>query len=174
MVSIRSLVVSGMVTVGAAGAGAVVANTGAFDDETDRDRAGTIVESGGLGAFAVKVGDCVQLPDAPPTERAAAGLIESVEGVPCEQPHDAQAYATFDLVGITTYDEAVIDDRAQRMCLERWSGAIGTDYLRDRGRDVVYFMPSEQSWTVIDDRAVMCFVVRIGGAPLVGSQLVED
>lgn len=36
MVSIRSLVVSGMVTVGAAGAGAVVANTGAFDDETDR------------------------------------------------------------------------------------------------------------------------------------------
>ena len=69
---------------------AVFAGVGAFQDDTVRDSTGAIVESGGFGAFVIESGDCLNLPD--------GDLVQSVEGLPCSQAHDAEVYGMFDMV----------------------------------------------------------------------------
>ncbi|MDA3040977.1 MAG: hypothetical protein O3C27_15900 [Actinomycetota bacterium] len=68
---------------------AVFGGANAFDANTTRDESGEIVEAGGLGVFAMEVGDCFQVP--------IEDLVQSVEAVPCTEPHDAQVYAKFDM-----------------------------------------------------------------------------
>src|SRR4051794_19604870 len=87
----------GRILVGGALAGgaAVFGATHSFDDDTARDESGQITTGGGLGAFGVRVGGCVQLPD--------DALVVSVEGVPCDTPHDAEAYGRFNVSELTEY-----------------------------------------------------------------------
>lgn len=146
----------------AAGGVAIFGSVNAFEDETKRDESGHITTPGGLGAFVVQVGDCVQLPD-------DARLVVSVEGAPCDARHDAEAYAKFDVSDTTTYDEDRVNAQALQGCVARWRGAIGTDYSTDRDLDVVTFQPTSLTWKM-GDREVVCFVTSIDGSPLRGSK----
>ena len=73
-------------------AGGAVLATGAAiwgvagQDNTTRDSSGSIVQSGQLGAFVTKVGDCFS------GVAAGATTISTVDGVPCSQPHHWQVY----------------------------------------------------------------------------------
>ena len=60
-------------------------------DNSTRDEEGNITEGGDVGVFALEVGDCF---DQPPD-----GNIEEVAGVPCDEPHDTEVYAKFDMEG---------------------------------------------------------------------------
>src|SRR3954453_2341694 len=144
----------GRILVGGALAGsvAVFGATHSFDDETARDESGQITTAGGLGAFVVRVGDCVQLPD--------HSLVVSVEGVPCDTPHDAEAYARFNVSELTTYTPESVKSQGLNGCLERWTDAIGTVFETDTDLDVNMFGPTEASWKV-GDREVVCFVVSL-------------
>ena len=149
----------------AAGGVAVFAGTAATEDKTERGDNGEIVESGGLGVFKVRVGDCVQLPD------ENAEFFESLEGVPCTQPHDAQAYAEFQLAPVTpSFDRDVIDETSFNGCVERFDAAIGRSYEEAEELDIFTMYPSEESWSA-DDRTVSCFVVNLDGSPLTGSDI---
>ena len=134
---------------------AIFAGTNAMDDNTTRDESGTITEAGGLGAFVINVGDCVQVPD--------ETLVASVEGVPCDQPHDAQAFAEHQLHGDEYPGDSAIEDDAYDGCVDRWQSSIGTVWEDDTTYDLFVFTPTEESWAH-DDRTVTCFVVRIDGA----------
>lgn len=70
---------------------AAFGGAGALDDNTVRDDSGAIVEGGGLGAFAVQIGDCFNVPE--------EELVMSLEAVPCGDPHDAEAYDSFQQFG---------------------------------------------------------------------------
>ena len=149
----------------AAGGIAVFAGTNAMEDKTTRDDGGQIVQSGGLGAFAVRMGDCVQLPD------SAATQVASVEGVPCEAPHDAQVFAEFDIADQATFPGvAAVEQAAGEGCASRWESALGP-YDEGRGLDFTFFTPTQESWDA-DDREVTCFVVSVDGTPLDGSKLL--
>lgn len=145
---------------------AVFAGTASTEDKTERGDNGEIVDSGGLGVFKVRVGDCVQLP------AEGAELFESLEGVPCAQPHDAQAYAEFDLA-LTSYDEAAVEAQADEGCLARFAAAIGQGYEEAEELDFFTLYPSPESWDEMDDREVSCLVLSVDGSPRTGSDLVS-
>ena len=112
--------------------------------------------SGVLGVLAVEAGDCVQLPD--------DELIESVEGVPCDVPHDAQVYSSLDLGGGAFRNDSDIEDEAFKRCLARWGDVVGTDWESDTFHDFLAFYPTSESWA-FGDREVLCLVVRLDGGP---------
>ena len=63
----------------------------------DRDDSGAIVDAGNIDAFAVKPGDCFDDPSS-----MASSEVSSLDGVPCADPHDNEAYAVFD-VSLTSF-----------------------------------------------------------------------
>lgn len=150
----------------AVGGAAIFAGTGALSDDTTRNDTGEITASGGVGAYKVRVGDCIQMP-ADTTE------VVSVEGVPCTTPHGAQAFAEFKLPDLPAFpsDDEMIE-LAGRGCLGYWAGAIGTTYQSDRSLDMTFWSPTQASWAQ-DDRVVTCFVISADGSPLTGTKLVS-
>lgn len=159
--SIAKRIVGGVV----AGGIAVFAGTSAMEDKTTRGEDGAIVESGGLGAYVIRVGDCVQMPD------GGEEQVTSVEGVPCETPHDAQVFAEFDLSASGGFPgQAEIENQAFEGCASRWEAALGR-FDSAANLDLTFFTPTDQSWSQ-DDREVSCFVITADGTPLTGSKLI--
>lgn len=72
-------------------------------------------------------------------------LVESVEGVPCGESHDAQVYAAFDLTSGTFPGQTAVDDQGSRY--DRWQAAVGTVYEQDTVLDFSYFTPSGRAGT---------------------------
>jgi hypothetical protein len=95
-------------------------------------------------------------------------LVASFEAVPCETPHDAEAFASFDLPDDGDFDMKTTSLRAEDGCIERWDDAIGTDYAKDPDLDVYVLTPSGLSWKD-GDREIVCFVMRLDGNPTTGS-----
>ena len=150
-----------------AGGVAVYAGTGPFEDRTTRNDDGEIVASGGLGAFALELGDCIN--------GVTTGSFEvaSVEGVPCDEPHEAEVYAIWELENgdDEEYSAFSVMRHAADGCLDRWPAAIGTDYEQDKELDFDLLGPSPSSWSV-GDREVTCLVMPISGEPLIGSRRI--
>lgn len=145
---------------GVAGVGiAAFAGTSAIDDNTTRNEAGEIIESGGLGAFQMRIGDCFN----DPTDLEAE-LVASVEGVPCTGPHDNEVFTEFD-VSYPSFpgDQALYDD-AWVDCVNDFEAYVGVPYS-DSVLDVAAFTPSSESWAQ-DDREVTCFVYHWQGQKL--------
>lgn len=136
---------------------AVFGGVNAFGDDTTRNAHNEIVESGGLGAFAIEVGDCLNLP-------SEMNEVQSVEGVPCSQPHSAQAYAVFDLVGFGDAfpGSAGFEEQAGDTCYQRFEGFVGVPYEESE----LYFMtlePTAESWVELDDREIVCLLIPESG-----------
>lgn len=79
---------------------------------------------------------------------------------PCEQPHNGQVYAVFDLPDSSTYPEGAMSLLGD-MCgtrLQSYSSAAAADDTID----VSYLFPSPQSWAQ-GDRRVICIAVSTTG-----------
>lgn len=149
-----------LIAGGVVAAVAVFGGAGAFDDDTVRDDSGSIVEGGGLGAFVIQVGDCFNLPD--------STLVASIEAVPCAQPHDAEAYATFDQLGNDYPGALAVEEASLVGCYERFAPFVGADYETSE-LDFYWLEPTEESWNELDDRETMCAIVAYDGSKLTGS-----
>ena len=157
---IKERIVGGVV----AGGIAIFGGVSATGDETKRNDTGAIVESGGLGAFALRVGDCFMDP-------AEADLVQSVEGVPCDAPHDGQVYATFDLPDAVSFDAVSVEAQGVEGCMSRWITDWWGTYEENQEIDFSFFQPTAESWADAD-REIACVVVPIDGGPqLVGTDL---
>jgi hypothetical protein len=136
---------------------AVFGGVNAFGDDTTRNDQNEIIESGGLGAFAIEVGDCLNLP-------SELNQVQSVEGVPCTQAHNAQAYALFDLTGFSDAfpGSAAFEEQAAEGCYERFQSFVGISYEQSE----LYFSflgPTEDGWVELDDREIVCLLVPESG-----------
>lgn len=144
---------------GAVAAGiAVFGGANVFDDNTTRDETGEITEAGGLGAFAMEIGDCFQMP----TE----DLVESVEAVPCTDPHDAEVYAKFDMPDGIYPGEAAIVEAGDAGCLEQFAGFVGKPFA-ESALYFNYFNPTQESWDEpsLKDREIVCVIITAPGEP---------
>jgi hypothetical protein len=158
---IKERIVGGVVAGGIAIFGGVTAT----QDKTTRNETGAIVESGGLGAFALRVGDCFMAPE------ENTELVVSVEGVPCDAPHDGQVYATFDLPDAGSFDAVSAETQADEGCMSRWLNDWWGTYEENHEIDYSFFQPTAESWADAD-REIACVVVPIEGGPqLVGTDL---
>ncbi len=129
---------------------AIFGGAQAMDDNTTRDANGEITEAGGLGVLKIQPGDCLQLPD--------AVEVQSVEAVPCAEPHDAQAYASTSLAGFSgPYDEDGVWEAGGRACVSLFDGFVGRSYEQsDLGVDLFY--PTAEGWES-GDRTVTCMLL---------------
>ncbi|MEM9131409.1 MAG: septum formation family protein [Actinomycetota bacterium] len=148
---------------GIAGLAVTGCTTTSTDDASTRDDAGTVVESGEVGAFRLQEGDCFGATD--------DGLIATVDAVPCTEPHQSEVYATFTLA----YGEddafpgqTVVDTAADDGCYERFDDFVGRDY-----ESSIYgygsLTPTVESWNGLDDREVLCVIGNYDESPKTGS-----
>lgn len=145
------------------GLGVVAYNVGT---QADRDAAGNIVDGGNVDAFTIRLGDCFNDTSALGTEEA--GEVSSLPGVPCSEPHDNEVYAVFDVRFDSFPGDEQMADEAFTECLDRFEDFVGTDYELST-LDVTALYPSSQSWSLQDDREVVCAVYDVNGGKLTGS-----
>lgn len=150
---------------GAAGLGLVgVGYAGlAGQDESTRDETGAVIEEGEVGAFRVRLGDCIA--------EVADGDVESVQAVPCDEPHAAEVYGAFNMDGDA--DAPFPGDEAIELayvdgCLSRFEPFVGRDFATSQ-YDITAMTPTAGSWDEVDDREILCLLVHVDRTPLVGT-----
>lgn len=120
----------------------------ATDDESTRSDDGEVIESGEVGAFRLRIGDCI-------AESTEADEFESVPVVPCGQEHQMQIVAAFDLEDGEYPGRAEVDRLADEGCVD-----LLVDVLSHREDlfEVTYttFTPLADGWNQINDREVLC------------------
>jgi len=153
--SVKRIIGAAVIAVAAFG------GAGAFDDNTVRDDSGAIVEGGGLGAFAIQTGDCFNIP-------ADTDIVMSLEAVPCALPHDAEAFASFDLTGTAWRGDDAVGEEAWLGCYQPFGTYVGTPW-DDSTLDYWTLQPTMESWDELDDREVTCALTTMDGSKLTGS-----
>ncbi|MFS0893921.1 septum formation family protein [Microbacterium sp. 179-I 3D3 NHS] len=123
------------------------------DDET-----GQVTESANIDVFALKVGDCKM--------SSATGLIEAVDVVPCDEPHDEEVYHEFRMDDGEFSEEAV--DAATDGCI----GDAYTDFVGviwdESTLDVYPITPTKETWEQLNDRVIQCVISDPAG-PVTGT-----
>lgn len=129
----------------------------------ERDDAGDIVEEGDVSAFKIAVGDCLNTP-------SALDEISEVEGVPCTEPHNAQAYHAYDLTDGDYPGLAFVQSDSQEQCLANFAGFMGIDFANSPYY-ISTLYPTQESWDLGDDREVLCLVTTEDGSPTITQDL---
>lgn len=111
--------------------------------------------------FALDAGTCF---DDPQETRG----IQEVAVVPCDQPHDNEVFATFDLDEPGYPGGARVEAAALEGCTEAFPEPVAEDH-RDTDLVIGVLTPSEDSWED-GDREVVCFLSSPDGV-LTGSLL---
>jgi hypothetical protein len=150
---------------GAAGLGLVGAGYAglAGEDNSTRDEAGAVIEEGEVGAFRIRLGDCIA--------ELTEGDFESVQAVPCDDPHASEVFGAFNMDGAkgSPYPgSAMVQQAYAEGCLELFEPFVGRDFSTSK-YDVSAVTPTEGSWTEFDDREILCLITNVDGSPLIGS-----
>lgn len=132
-------------------------------DSTSRDDEGNLTESGDVNVFDLEVGDCFnQPPD---------GTITEVAGVPCEQAHDNEVYATFDIEGGSDAPfpgDAAIQTESEKCSADLFTEYVGTPF-DDSRFTATSFNPTQDGWEQSGDREVICFALTKDRTQITGS-----
>lgn len=160
---ILALVLVGLLTIGGCAVAAVL-----LTSSSSRDDEGEIVEGGDLEVFDLEVGDCFR----DPTEDGGTDTqsVESVEAIPCDEPHDAEVYANVDVSseGPSFPGGEQLTALAEDRCLEEFEPYVGTTYEQSE-YTYGWLVPSEQSWDDLGDREINCVLYTMDGATTTGS-----
>ena len=144
---------------------AVLALAACGDGAERSEDTGEVTASGDVGAFDVRVGDCVNDPAA---DAPTATEVSDVPAVPCDQEHSGEVYHLFDLEDADEYPgEQEVVALADEGCVAEFEAFVGLTYEQSR-LEYSTLYPSKQSWEELDDREVVCIVVDPAG-PLTGS-----
>ena len=148
---------------------ALVLATGCGANErptAERDEAGAVATEGAVDPFEVKLGDCVEQPVSNDSEEVEE--VESVKAVPCEQPHDGEVYAVFDLPDGDFPGEEEVAAAGEDRCVEEFATFVGTAYEESQ-YDITSLFPTRDSWETQDDREYVCIVVAPEGQTATGT-----
>ena len=128
----------------------------------DRDDSGAIVSAGTVDAFSIQAGDCFD---------DVTGFFDQVDtlpGVPCDDPHDNEVYAVIPVDLPEFPGDDAMGDIAHEKCLAKFAGFVGKDY-ESSSLDIYTLFPSSESWSRQNDREVVCAVYDMELEKLVGS-----
>ena len=115
---------------------------------------------GGTALVDLEPGDCFELPDS-----LAAGAIESVQPIDCDEPHLAEVVAVGELGadGLDYPADEMLFDDVDRSC--RLASPVMSDEF-----GLLPVASTRDLWESFDGRFV-CIAVPFGGAPVTGSAL---
>jgi len=115
------------------------------DEET-----GQLAESGDVGVFELKVGDCL-------ADFQDATELSSIEASPCDEPHSDEIYAAGAIPDGAEFPGAkAIEAAAEDICLAEYAAFVGLPY-DESVLDIGYLTPTEDSWAD-GDREVLCTI----------------
>jgi hypothetical protein len=126
--------------------------TGYLGSATRSPTTGQITHSGSLSVFSLAVGDCFNNP-------VGATSVVSVTAIPCNQAHNAQIYAKFNLAGSDqSYPgTAVVTRLASSACNAR-TGSLDKSKVTNSMTLRILF-PEADSW-LNGDRTVACMITN--------------
>ncbi len=122
-----------------------------------------VPEPTALSPLDLQAGDCYNA--APLPADGSDARINSVEAVPCTDPHTAQVVAKLDYAG-QDYTE-VVETRAAADCAAEIPAGVRPEVLADPAYSFGQIHPDPLAWTRVT--SVACIVVS--GAPTAGSAL---
>ena len=129
--------------------------TSCGDSGLERDENGTIIRGGTEDVFSLEVGDCFVAPEGSDGNRM---LIDSVDALPCDQPHSFEVFARETAVGANTFDADGLALFVGSSCFgENFTAYVGTP-VEFTSLKVRTIEPTRQSWEQLDDRDVVCLV----------------
>lgn len=137
-------------------------------DTTDVTTEATAAPGEAINVFDLSVGDCFDVP--------SSGNITDVNGIDCDEPHENEVFAIFEIAGD---DEAPfpgvasISRRAQRRC----TGNLFTEYVGvpfgESRFNATSINPTRDTWeSALNDREVICVATSGDDSPLTAS--VQD
>jgi len=149
--------------VGLTAVGGWWTNQESSTDSTTRDESGQITEAGDLGAFKIKVGDCILLPN----EFSEPGRDELVEftkvaGVPCTELHDAEIVGARTLPEGDFPGEDALNGALGDFCILAYEKYVGIPYDTDAPHTVYPLVPLADGW-VQGDREIQCYAQLTSG-----------
>ena len=144
----------------------VVAVGATAPPSAQRDDAGDIATAGRVDVYEIAVGDCFNDDQEFFSDEVAE--FNAVAGVPCDEPHDNEVYATVDLDLHTFPGDEQMTTLAFDACVARFDAFVGRDYQSSM-YDVFPIYPTEASWNQDDDREVICALYDVNLKPLVGT-----
>ena len=130
--------------------------------EAPRNAASESEGPGEVDAFALQVGDCYDDPT------LATENVTGVAGVPCDEPHDNEVFALFDIERDTFPGDSLTLALGNRGCLEHFAEYVGTTYAESR-LAINTLVPSAGSWEELGDREVVCIAFLYDLSKLTGS-----
>ena len=114
--------------------------------------------------FDMKPGDCF---DDVVEDGELAQELESVPMVDCDDPHDNEAYAVFDVAGDVYPGTPALDDEAVVNCVPLFEEYVGSSYETSR-LDIMFLYPLEDGWGE-GDREITCVLFDLELQKLTGS-----
>lgn len=122
----------------------------------------TPVEAEDTSVFTLELGQCFD-------DEVIEGEVREVPIVPCDQPHDNEVYAIFDLEGSGAYPgDDVVQQQAGEGCLAEFEPFVGLDY-QSSVLDASFLSPTAQGWVELGDREVVCYIFRLDLQKVTGS-----
>ena len=130
-------------------------------DSSVRSPSGDIAVAGRVGVLRLLPGDCFLV---------GADEIEEVAAVPCDEDHQAEVFAVFDLAATEWPGAAAVAQVTKSGCLDRFRNATG-HVFDPVHMAITGYAPSERSWK--EDRRVLC-VVTAHDVSLVRGQVTRQ
>jgi hypothetical protein len=117
-----------------------------------------------VDASDVVVGDCFDDPYGDTDEWVE---VDEVRLVPCDQPHDLEAFHRFELPDGDFPGDDDMDRAVDEECIPAFEEFVGRSY-EDSELDLAFLTPTADSWTD-GDREVVCSLYAMDLSPLEGS-----
>lgn len=152
-----------VVAVALALSGALGDAAGAAQPEPARDATGALVEAGRIPVNSVRVGDCFD----DPSEEEARTTVDLLSAVPCDRPHDNEAYHLFELPEGRYPGDEEVESLAAEGCVRAFEAYVGVSYDESQ-LESSPISPGQEAWND-GDRKVICFTFTPSGAKLTGS-----
>ncbi len=135
-----------------------------FGQSVERNDAGAITKEGRIDFGEVRVGDCVSIPD--PGGSDDINTFE-LKGVPCSEPHNAEAAALIPIEGDSFPGTEAIENQTARKCATR-----ARTYLNgapEAGLQPYRLIPTEGIWDDENGHRAICFVTQVDYVDTTGS-----
>jgi len=144
-VTVGTILAATVLLSGCSALDSIIASDPERDPETQE-----VSEAGTADVFSLRVGDCYN------DEGSSDEEISSVPAVPCSEPHDNEAYFSFDIAdGDFPGDDSILAS-ADEGCLTAFEPFVGFGYA-ESVLDFGYIFPTEASWAD-GDREILCTI----------------